>query len=198
MLRIDLNKAVLVSYPLKAHVSRATPFRQGVARKRNMASGPRKLFLSDPGDRLRARDEQNRFARARITVAAAPDPNHAYLHKPHGQLDSPTSNQPHNASLHPTPHPRVVGTVSSTRNPLTHFQATLTGSTRGSEGSDGCRAHSWTHNPPRLPQSNVIRGPNFTSLARRFPADTSYQELSLRTLQNDKGQGHFASSEDAD
>ena len=118
------NTSVLISYPLKTHISRATPFRQGVARKRNMALGLRKLFLSDPGGRLRARDEQNRFARARITVVAAPDPNHAYLHKPHGQLVSPTSNQPRNASLHPTPHPRVVGTVSSTRNPLTHFQAT--------------------------------------------------------------------------
>ena len=44
--------------------------------------------------------------------------------KPYGQLASPTSNQPRNANLHPTRTPGV-GTVSSTRNPLTHFQATF-------------------------------------------------------------------------
>ena len=42
--------------------------------------------------------------------------------KPYGQLASPTSNQPRNANLHPT-RTSEVGTVSSTRNPLTYFQA---------------------------------------------------------------------------
>ena len=89
---------------------------------------------------MRARDEQNRFARARITVAAAPDPNHAFTSKPHGQFASPTSNQPRNASLHPTP--RVAGTVSSARNPLAHFQVTYGQYLRIRTERDGCRAHS--------------------------------------------------------
>ena len=178
MLRIDLNKAVLISYPLKTHVSRATPFRQGVARERHMASEPRKLFLSDPGDRLRARDEQIdllglglQWRQRQIRTT------HTFTNRTansiHRQVTSPITQV---SIPHPTPGWWEPSQAHETRWPT---YRRLTGSTRGSEWSDGCRAHSWTHNPPRFPQINV-RGPSFTSLIRRFPT-TSYQELSLRT-----------------
>ncbi len=73
------NTSVLIFYSLKAHVSPGHASSLGRGSGENMALGLRKLFLSDPGGRLRARYEQIGFARARITVVAAIDPNHAYL-----------------------------------------------------------------------------------------------------------------------
>ena len=128
------NTSVLISYSLKAHVSPGHASSSGRGSGENMALELRKLFLSDPGGRLRARDEQIGFARARITVVAAADPNHAYLHKPHGQLVSPTSNQPLIASLHPTP-PRwwEPSQAYELTNPLPCDLRAV----RGSEGSGG-------------------------------------------------------------
>ena len=64
------NTSVLISYSLKAHVSPGHASSSGRGSGENMALGLRKLFLSDPGGRLRARDEQIGFARARITKQA--------------------------------------------------------------------------------------------------------------------------------
>ena len=61
------NTSVLISYSLKAHVSPGHASSSGRGSGENMALGLRKLFLSDPGGRLRARYEQIGFARARIT-----------------------------------------------------------------------------------------------------------------------------------
>ena len=144
------NTSVLISYSLKAHVSPGHASSSGRGSGENMALGLRKLFLSDPGGRLRARDEQIGFARARITVVAAPDPNHAYLHKPHGQLVSPTSNQPRIASLHPTP-PRWW--EPSQAYELTNLLPCDLRAVRGSEGSGGrivgCTVGPTTHPGPK-------------------------------------------------
>ena len=88
------NTSVLIFYSPKAHVPPGHASSLGRGSGENMALGLRKLFLSDPGGRLRARYEQIGFARARITVVAAIDPNHAYLQKPpansfHQQVTSP-------------------------------------------------------------------------------------------------------------
>ena len=52
------NTSVLIFYSLKAHVSPDHASLLGRGSGGNMALGLRKLFLSDPGGRLRARDEQ--------------------------------------------------------------------------------------------------------------------------------------------
>ena len=80
------NKAVLISYPFESHVPPDHALPQGVVRGRKMATGLCKIFLSEPEGRLRPKMSGHRFARARLTMEAALDPNHASTPKPPAKL----------------------------------------------------------------------------------------------------------------